>query len=98
MYFSHLAHSLTNSWVPKIAPPFSFAQRELTPVTEAKSAPGSQRHSGKAQPPPQGSWGSPCPAERMEHTLRAFRAPGGLLATCVQASFPASGPQLTHSP
>ena len=50
MYFSHLAHSLTNSWVPKITPPFSFAQQELTPVTEAKSAPGSQRHREELNP------------------------------------------------
>lgn len=76
MYFSHLAHSLTNSWVPKIAPPFSFAQHELTPVTEAKSAPGSQRHSGKAQPPPQDSWGSPCPAEDGTHS-QGIQGPQG---------------------
>ena len=97
MYFSHRAHSLTNSWVPKITPPFSFAQHELTPVTEAKSAPGSQIHREELDPLLRVPW-APLALQRTEHTLRAFRAPRGLLATCVQASFPASGPQVTHSP
>ena len=76
MYFSHLAHSLTNSWVPKIAPPFSFAQHELTPVTEAKSAPGSQTQ-WKSSTPSSGFLGLPLPCREDGAHSQGIQGPQG---------------------